>query len=198
MIPFTNFTGIAMPMDRTNIDTDAIIPKQFLKRIERSGFGQFAFYELRYDENNNPIKDSVFNKERYQNASILLARANFGCGSSREHAPWALADYGFRVIIAPSYADIFFTNCFNNAILPIILDNEQMNILFKKTQTIPGYSLSIDLEAQTISDDDGFSTLFDINPFHKHKLLNGLDDIGLTLLKEDKITAYEKKKEGMF
>lgn len=192
MIPFTNFTGIAMPMDRTNIDTDAIIPKQFLKRIERSGFGQFAFYEFRYDENDKPITDSVFNKERYKNASILLARANFGCGSSREHAPWALADYGFKVIIAPSYADIFFTNCFNNGILPIILDNDVMNILFDKTETITGYSLSIDLVAQTIADNHGFATTFDINPYHKHKLLHGLDDIGLTLLKEDKIYAYEK------
>lgn len=192
MKAFTNFTGIVMPMDRTNIDTDAIIPKQFLKRIERTGFGQFAFYEFRYDENDNPIKDSVFNQERYDNASILIARANFGCGSSREHAPWALADYGFKVIIAPSYADIFFTNCFNNAILPIILDNDIMNILFDKVEAITGYELSVDLEAQTISDNNGFSTTFDINPFHKNKLLNGLDDIGLTLLKEDKIDAYEK------
>lgn len=193
MKPFNNFTGLVMPMDRTNIDTDAIIPKQFLKRIERSGFGQFAFYEFRYDENGSPLEDSVFNQERYKNASILIARANFGCGSSREHAPWALDDYGFRVIIAPSYADIFFNNCFNNAILPIKLDNELMDILFKNTESTPGYSLSIDLENQIICDNQGFSTIFDINPFHKHKVLNGLDDIGLTLLKEDKISAYEKK-----
>lgn len=192
MKPFTNFTGLVMPMDRTNVDTDAIIPKQFLKRIERSGFGQFAFYEFRYDENDNPIKDSIFNKERYQNASILIARANFGCGSSREHAPWALADYGFKVIIAPSYADIFFNNCFNNSILPIKLDNEIMDILFENTESIFGYSLSIDLENQIVADNQGFSTSFDINPFHKHKLLNGLDDIGLTLLKEDKIDSYER------
>lgn len=192
MKSFTNFTGLVMPMNRTNIDTDAIIPKQFLKRIERSGFGQFAFYEFRYDENDNPIKDSIFNQERYQNASILIARANFGCGSSREHAPWALADYGFRVIIAPSYADIFFNNCFNNAILPIKLENELLDTLFENTENMIGYSLSIDLENQTISDNEGFTATFDISPFHKHKLLNGLDDIGITLLKEDKISAYEK------
>lgn len=193
MKPFTNFTGLVMPMDRTNIDTDAIIPKQFLKRIERSGFGQFAFYEFRYDEKDNPIKDSIFNQERFKNASILIARANFGCGSSREHAPWALADYGFQVIIAPSYADIFFNNCFNNAILPIKLENGIMDVLFENTERIEGYSLSIDLENQKISDNQGFHAAFDISPFHKHKLLNGLDDIGLTLLKEDKIEAYEKK-----
>ncbi len=193
MKPFMNFTGLVMPMDRTNIDTDAIIPKQFLKRIERSGFGQYAFYEFRYDENNNPIKASVFNQERYKDVSILIARANFGCGSSREHAPWALADYGFKVIIAPSYADIFFNNCFNNAILPIKLDNSLMDVLFDNTEMISGYSLSIDLENQTISDYQGFKAIFDISEFHKHKLLNGLDDIGVTLLKAEKIDDYERK-----
>lgn len=192
MKPFKSLTGIVMPIDRPNIDTDAIIPKQFLKRIERTGFGQFAFYEFRYDENDEPIEDSLFNQERYQNASILISRANFGCGSSREHAPWALEDYGFRVIIAPSYADIFFNNCFNNGILPIKLNNELMDIIFEKTFASLGYKLSIDLEAQTISDNSGFQTKFEIDPFHKHKLLSGLDDIGLTLLKEDKIDAYEK------
>ena len=193
MKPFMNFTGLVMPMDRTNIDTDAIIPKQFLKRIERSGFGQYAFYEFRYDENNNPIKASVFNQERYKDVSILIARANFGCGSSREHAPWALADYGFKVIIAPSYADIFFNNCFNNAILPIKLDNSLMDVLFDNTEMISGYSLFIDLENQTISDYQGFKAIFDISEFHKHKLLNGLDDIGVTLLKAEKIDDYERK-----
>jgi 3-isopropylmalate/(R)-2-methylmalate dehydratase small subunit len=195
MKPFMNFTGLVMPIDRTNVDTDAIIPKQFLKRIERSGFGQYAFYEFRYDENDNPIKTSVFNRERYQNVSILIARANFGCGSSREHAPWALADYGFKVIIAPSYAEIFFNNCFNNGVLPIILDNSLMDVLFENTEKIVGYSLSIDLENQIVSDNQGLSATFDISSFHKHKLLNGLDDIGVTLLKEDKIDDYEKSVE---
>lgn len=194
MKPFTSLTGIVLPVDRSNIDTDAIIPKQFLKRIERTGFGQFAFYEFRYDHNDQLIKDSVFNQERYKDASILISRANFGCGSSREHAPWALEDYGFRVIIAPSYADIFFNNCFNNGILPIILSDDIMDTIFDKTYATPGYKLSVDLEAQTISDNDGLNVKFDISPFHRNKLINGLDDIALTLLKEDKIRAYEKKK----
>lgn len=192
MEPFKTITGIVMPMDRTNIDTDAIIPKQFLKRIERSGFGQFVFYEFRYDEKDQPIDDSVFNQPRYQGSSILISRANFGCGSSREHAPWALEDYGFKVIIAPSYADIFYNNCFNNGILPIKLDNSVMDILFDHVAKEEGYRLTVDLEQQTIKDDQGFSVDFDINPFHKNKLLNGLDDIGLTLLKEDLISSFEK------
>ena len=191
MEPFKNFNGIVMPIDRTNIDTDAIIPKQFLKRIERSGFGQFVFYEFRYDEKDQPIASSDFNNPRYEGASVLISRANFGCGSSREHAPWALEDYGFKVIIAPSYADIFHNNCFNNGILPIKLSNDIMDTLFEKTGNTPGYKISVDLEAQTIKDSDGLEIPFDLDPFHKHKLLNGLDDIGLTLLKEDKISQYE-------
>lgn len=191
MKPFETITGVVMPIDRTNIDTDAIIPKQFLKRIERSGFGQFVFYELRYDELDKPIEDSVFNTPKYQNAQILISRANFGCGSSREHAPWALEDYGFRVIIAPSFADIFHNNCFNNGILPIKLANSVMDQLFEKTYDGNGYKLTVDLEAQTISDDEGLNLNFDIDPFHKNKLLDGLDDIALTLLKEDKISSYE-------
>ncbi|MCF8018997.1 3-isopropylmalate dehydratase (small subunit) [Petrocella atlantisensis] len=193
MEPYKKINGIVMPIDRTNIDTDAIIPKQFLKRIERSGFGQYVFYEFRYDEKNQPIEDSIFNMPRYEGASVLISRANFGCGSSREHAPWALEDYGFKVIIAPSYADIFHNNCFNNGILPIELDNSMMDVLFEKTYAKEGYKLEVDLEAQTIKDNDGLEIKFDINPFHKHKLLNGLDDIGLTLLKEDKILKYEKE-----
>ena len=193
MKAFTKTTGLVLPIDRTNIDTDAIIPKQFLKRIERSGFGQYLFYEFRYDENDQPIQTSVFNQDRYKGASILISRANFGCGSSREHAPWALEDYGFNVIIAPSFADIFFNNCFNNGILPIRLDNDIMDLLFEKTEHTPGYKLTVDLEEQTVSDDDGFSTHFDIHAFQKNKLLKGLDDIGLTLLKVDKIDAYEKE-----
>ena len=191
MKPFDKITGIVMPMDRTNIDTDAIIPKQFLKRIERSGFGEFVFYEFRFDEEDQPIEDSLFNLERYQGAQILIARANFGCGSSREHAPWALEDYGIRVIIAPSYADIFYNNCFNNGILPIKLDNEVMDTLFSNTEATQGYSLTVDLDKQTITDGKAVTISFDIDPFHKNKLLKGLDDIGLTLEKEDKISAYE-------
>lgn len=194
MKPFVKLDGVVMPIDRTNIDTDAIIPKQFLKRIERSGFGEFVFWEFRYDENDKPIADSVFNNPNYAGSSVLISRANFGCGSSREHAPWALEDYGFRTIIAPSYADIFFNNCFNNGILPIKLDNSLMDVLFANVAKYPGYKLTIDLENQKVTDAYGFEASFDINPFAKHKLLNGLDDIGLTLLKDDKITAYEKAK----
>ncbi len=194
MKPFVKLDGVVMPIDRTNIDTDAIIPKQFLKRIERSGFGEFVFWEFRYDENDKPIADSVFNNQNYSGASVLIARANFGCGSSREHAPWALEDYGFRTIIAPSYADIFYNNCFNNGILPIKLDNSIMDTLFENVAKYPGYKLTIDLENQKIADAYGLSIDFEINSFAKHKLLNGLDDIGLTLLKDDKITAYEKSK----
>lgn len=194
MKPFVKLDGVVMPIDRTNIDTDAIIPKQFLKRIERSGFGEFVFYEFRYDENDKPIADSVFNNPNYVGASVLIARANFGCGSSREHAPWALEDYGFRTIIAPSYADIFYNNCFNNGILPIKLDNSTMDTLFENVAKYPGYKLTVDLENQKIIDAYGLSIDFEINSFAKHKLLNGLDDIGLTLLKDDKITAYEKSK----
>lgn len=191
MKPFKNITGIVMPMNRTNIDTDAIIPKQFLKRIERSGFGQYVFYELRYDEQDNLLESSIFNLPRYKGTSILIARANFGCGSSREHAPWALEDYGFKVIIAPSFADIFYNNCFNNGLLPIKLDNDIMTTLFNNTDAKEGYTLSVNLHNQTITDDDGLMIQFDLDPFYKHKLLNGLDDIGLTLLKEEKISDYE-------
>jgi len=192
MKPFKTINGIVLPMDRNNIDTDAIIPKQFLKRIERSGFGQFLFYEFRYDENDQPIESSVFHAKRYQGSEVLIARANFGCGSSREHAPWALEDYGFKVIIAPSFADIFYNNCFNNGILPITLDNESMDTLFEKTYATKGYRLHVNLETQTIQDDDGLSITFSLDSFHKNKLLKGLDDIGLTMLKEDKISHYEE------
>ncbi|MBN2221911.1 MAG: 3-isopropylmalate dehydratase small subunit, partial [Vallitaleaceae bacterium] len=168
-------------------------PKQFLKRIERSGFGQFVFYELRYDENDQPLINSVFSQEPYRNAEILLARENFGCGSSREHAPWALEDYGFRVILAPSFADIFYNNCFNNGLLPIRVDNETMNLLFQNTSKYQGYTLTVDLEQQRINDSFGLDIPFEIDPFHKKKLLLGLDDIGLTLEFEDKISQYEER-----
>lgn len=195
MNPFKTINGVVMPIDRTNIDTDAIIPKQFLKRIERSGFGEYLFYEFRYDEQDQLIEDSVFNTPKYQNAQVLISRANFGCGSSREHAPWALEDYGFRVIIAPSFADIFHNNCFNNGLLPIKLDNSIMDQLFEKTYELDGYELRVDLENQVITDNDGLSIEFEIDAFHKHKLLNGLDDIGLTLLKEDKIADFENNRD---
>lgn len=192
MKPFVKHTGIVAPLDRVNVDTDAIIPKQFLKRIERSGFGQFVFYEFRFNEAGEVIKDFVLNQPRYKGTSILISRANFGCGSSREHAPWALEDYGFRAIIAPSFADIFYNNCFNNGILPIKLPNEVMDTLFKKTQEIEGYELEIDLQEKKITDNSGLEINFDLDEPNRVKLLNGYDDISLTLLKEDKISEFEK------
>ena len=192
MEAFVKHVGLVAPLDRVNIDTDAIIPKQFLKRIERSGFGQFLFYEFRFDENGNNIADFALNLPRYKGASILISRTNFGCGSSREHAPWALADYGFRAIIAPSFADIFYNNCLNNGILPIKLPNEVMDKLFAKTEAEEGYKITIDLEAKKVYAGEGLEYAFDLDDFPRHKLLNGLDDIGLTLLKEDKISIYEK------
>ena len=193
MEPFVKFTGVVAPLDRTNIDTDAIIPKQFLKRIEKTGFGQFLFFEFRFDEAGEPIKDFTLNQPRYKDASILLSRANFGCGSSREHAPWALLDYGFKVIIAPSFADIFYNNCLNNGILPIKLSDEAVSELFIKTNTIERYKLEVDLEGKKVFDKDGLEFKFELDEFYRNKLLKGLDDIGLTLLHEDKILEYETK-----
>lgn len=187
-------------MDRANIDTDMIIPKQFLKSIKRSGFGPNLFDELRYldegqpdaDNNGRPLNpDFVLNKPRYEGASVLLARENFGCGSSREHAPWALEDFGFRTIIAPSYADIFFNNSFKNGLLPIVLDEATVDRLFKAVEANEGYKLTINLEAQTIVTPDGETIPFEVDSFRKHCLLNGLDDIGLTLIDADDIRAYE-------
>lgn len=192
MDPFTLHTGIVAPLDRMNVDTDAIIPKQFLKRIERTGFGQFLFYELRYDESGAPNKDFILNQPSYQDASILIARANFGCGSSREHAPWALDDYGFKVIIAPSFADIFYNNCFNNGILPIVLSKEQVDQLFDTCRESDSYSLTIDLEKQTLFDGN-INISFEIDAFRKQKLLGGLDDISLTLKLNDQIESFESK-----
>ncbi|MEW6645587.1 MAG: 3-isopropylmalate dehydratase small subunit [Pseudomonadota bacterium] len=196
-------TGIVAPMDRPNVDTDAIIPKQFLKSIKRSGFGPNLFDEWRYldhgepgmDNSKRPLNpDFVLNQPRYQDAKILLARDNFGCGSSREHAPWALEDYGFRVIIAPSFADIFFNNCFKNGLLPIKLDGVIVDRLFKETAATEGYQLTVDLETQTITTPGGESIKFDVDAFRKHCLLNGLDDIGLTLQHVDAIKAYEARR----
>ncbi|WP_126427197.1 3-isopropylmalate dehydratase small subunit [Brevibacillus marinus] len=191
MEPFVVHKGIAAPLDRVNVDTDAIIPKQFLKRIERTGFGQFLFYEWRFTPEGEPIPSFVLNLPRYQGASILLARNNFGCGSSREHAPWALLDYGFRAIIAPSFADIFYNNCFKNGILPIKLSEEQVDELFKRTVQHDNYQLTIDLQQQLITDEHGLSYPFEVDEYRRYCLLNGLDDIALTLQYEDKIAAYE-------
>ncbi len=195
MEAFTKLTGIAAPLDRPNVDTDQIIPKQFLKRIERTGFGQFLFFDWRYEgDGRTPNPEFELNQPRYQGATVLIAGKNFGCGSSREHAPWALNQYGFRAIIAPSYADIFFNNCFQNGMLPITLPEDQVDALMRRAQGTPGYRLTVDLEAQTIMDDQGFSTRFDVDPFRRHSLLNGLDDIGLTLQHEPDITAYEARR----
>ncbi len=192
MEPFTRHQGLVGPVDRVNVDTDAIIPKQFLKRIERTGFGQFLFYEWRFLENDQPNPDFDLNKDRYQGASILLSRVNFGCGSSREHAPWAILDYGFKAIIAPSFADIFYNNCFKNGILPIRLSEEQVETLFQNTYATPGYTLDIDLEKKRIEDGRGLSYSFELDEYRRQFLLKGLDDIGLTLQHADKITAYEQ------
>jgi len=203
MDKFTQLTGLVAPMDRANVDTDAIIPKQFLKSIKRSGFGPNLFDEWRYldhgepgmDNSKRPLNpDFVLNQARYQGAQVLLARENFGCGSSREHAPWALADYGFRAIIAPSYADIFYNNCFKNGLLPIVLDAATVDKLFQEAAASAGYRLTIDLEAQTVTTPGGTSFRFEIGEFRKYCLLNGLDDIGLTLRHVDKIQAYEERR----
>ncbi|MCP3771902.1 3-isopropylmalate dehydratase small subunit [Paenibacillus sp. MZ04-78.2] len=191
MEAFKQHTGLVGPVDRVNVDTDAIIPKQFLKRIERSGFGQFLFYEWRFDLNGHTIPEFSLNQPRYQGASVLISRANFGCGSSREHAPWAIQDYGFKVVIAPSFADIFYNNCFKNGILPIKLSEEQVEELFQRTAAKEGYKLTVDLENKRITDDQGLSIDFDLDEHRRQFLLLGLDDIGLTLQHEDKITAYE-------
>ncbi len=204
MDKFEKMTAVVAPLDRSNVDTDAIIPKQFLKSIQRSGFGPNAFDEWRYldhgepgmDNSKRPINpDFVLNQSRYQGANILLARKNFGCGSSREHAPWALLDYGFRVIIAPSFADIFFNNCFKNGILPIVLDEAKVDQLFKEVEASEGYQLTVDLEAQTITTPGGEEMAFDVDEFRKHCLINGLDDIGLTLQHVDDIKAYEERRK---
>jgi len=202
---FTTLTGVAAPLDRPNVDTDAIIPKQFLKSIKRSGFGPNLFDEWRYLDHGEPGMDCtdrplneefVLNKARYQGASVLLARENFGCGSSREHAPWALEDFGLRCIIAPSFADIFFNNCFKNGILPIVQDEKTVEQLFKECDATDGYQLTIDLQAQSIVMPSGESFSFEVDAFRKHCLLNGLDDIGLTLQQVGDIKAYEEKRKA--
>lgn len=191
MEPFKKITSVVSPLDRVNVDTDAIIPKQFLKRIERTGFGQFLFFEWRFDEQGNDNPNFELNKPQYKGSNILVARDNFGCGSSREHAPWALMDYGFKVIIAPSFADIFFNNCFKNGILPIKLSEEVVDQIFKNTAAKVGYELTVNLEENTISDSEGWSVPFEVDSYRRHCLLNGLDDIGITLMKEDAIANFE-------
>ena len=203
MQAFTTHKGLVAPLDRANVDTDLIIPKQFLKSIKRTGFGPNLFDELRYLDHGEPGMDNskrplnpefVLNKPRYQGASILLARENFGCGSSREHAPWALTQYGFRAIVAPSYADIFFNNSFKNGLLPIILAESDVSALFDAVEATPGYELEIDLDRQLVVTPDGSTLGFDIDPFRKHCLLNGLDDIALTLEKADLIRDFEAQR----
>jgi 3-isopropylmalate/(R)-2-methylmalate dehydratase small subunit len=193
MQPFLSHTGVVAPLDRVNVDTDQMVPKQFLKLITREGYGRFLFYDWRYLEGEVPNPEFVLNQPRYRGASILLARANFGCGSSREHAPWALLDYGFRAIIAPSYADIFYNNCFKNGLLPVTLPQAQVDELFRRTEKTEDYRLTVDLETLAISDEAGLKIPFQIDPFRRECLLKGLDDIGLTLRFEDKIAAYEKE-----
>lgn len=205
MKAFTRLNGLVCPLDRANVDTDAIIPKQFLKSIKRSGFGPYLFDEWRYtnygepgmDCTNRPKNpDFVLNLPRYQGAQVLLARDNFGCGSSREHAPWAIEDYGFRVVIAPSFADIFFSNCYKNAVLPIVAPAEVVDRLFRECEANEGYSLDVDLASQTVTTPGGFSFRFEITEHRKHCLLNGLDDIGLTLQHADEIKAFEARHQA--
>ena len=193
MQPFITHTGLVAPMDRVNVDTDQIVPKQFLKALTREGFGRTLFYDWRYLAGEEPNPDFVLNHRRYQGASILVARANFGCGSSREHAPWALLDYGFRALLAPSFADIFYNNCFKNGILPVILSDAEIDEIFRRTEAEVGYELTVDLEGQTVSDQSGLRLNFTVDPFRRECLLNGWDDIGLTLRHEDRIAAYERK-----
>ena len=195
MKPFRQHTGLVAPLDRANVDTDQIIPKQFLKRIERTGFGEFLFYDWRYLPNGQLDPSFVLNEPRYHSASILVTDKNFGCGSSREHAPWALGEYGFRVIIAPSFADIFANNCFKNGMLPITLTTEQVREIMTRAQQREGYTLTVDLERQTISDSSGLSILFVVGEFQRYCLLQGLDDISLTLRHEDAISAYEATRQ---
>jgi 3-isopropylmalate/(R)-2-methylmalate dehydratase small subunit len=205
MEAFKSFTGVVAPLDRSNVDTDAIIPKQFLKSIKRTGFGPYLFDEWRYldhgepdmDCTNRPLNDAfVLNDPRYSRAQVLLARENFGCGSSREHAPWALEDFGFKVILAPSFADIFFNNCFKNGILPLKLSSAQIDGLFAKATGDQALQIAVDLEAQTLTLADGEVIAFEVDEFRKHCLLEGLDDIGLTLRHSDEITAFEQQRRA--
>jgi 3-isopropylmalate/(R)-2-methylmalate dehydratase small subunit len=197
MKPFITHTGLVAPLPVANVDTDQIIPKQFLKRIERTGFGQFLFYDWRFNEDGSPNEAFVLNSTDYQGASILISHHNFGCGSSREHAPWALLDYGFRAVIAPSYADIFFNNCFKNGILPIVLKEEEIYTLFNLSKEGP-FELTIDLKNQTVTTTQNTVYSFETDPYRKKMLLEGLDDIGLTEKYNTEISAFEQKRELLF
>ena len=192
MLPFRIHTGLVAPLDRPNVDTDQIIPKQFLKRIERTGFGEFLFYDWRYLANGLPDDSFELNKSTYRDATILVTGKNFGCGSSREHAPWALLDYGFRAIIAPSFADIFANNCVKNGIATVVLTDAEVSELLRRAQGTEGYRLTVDLERLVVEDDQGFSAAFAMDDFRRHCLMEGLDDIALTLKLENHITDYEK------
>jgi 3-isopropylmalate/(R)-2-methylmalate dehydratase small subunit len=196
MDKFTTLTGVAAPLNMINVDTDMIIPKNYLKTIKRTGLGKSLFAEMRYDESGREKPDFVLNKGPYRNARILVSGQNFGCGSSREHAPWALLDFGIRCVIAPSFADIFFNNTFKNGILPVMLPESRVNELLRFLLELPGAEITIDLPAQTVKGPDGKVDSFEIDSFRKHCLINGLDDIGLTLEKETSITAYEKRISG--
>ena len=194
MNAFRIHTGLGAVLDRPNVDTDQIIPKQFLKRVERTGFGEFLFHDLRFLPNGQPDPAFQLNESRYRGASILIAGKNFGCGSSREHAPWALADYGFRAIIAPSFADIFANNCLKNGLLPVVLTDAEVSELTRRARESESYQITVDLEKKTVSDAHGFSAAFEIGDFQRYCLLEGLDEIGLTLKHEPEITAYENRR----
>ena len=194
MKPFVQLTGLVAPLDRPNVDTDQIIPKQFLKRIERTGFGQFAFFDWRYRPDGTLNTEFELNQPQYQGAEVLVAGRNFGCGSSREHAPWALQEFGFRALIAPSFADIFRNNCAQNGILTVILPEEQVTVLLEKAKTTPGYQLTVDLQSCTIDDGRGLHASFDVDPNVRERLLNGLDEIGTTLQRSEKIDAFEQQR----
>jgi 3-isopropylmalate/(R)-2-methylmalate dehydratase small subunit len=198
MEKFTQLTGVAAPLNMINVDTDMIIPKQYLKTIQRSGLGKALFSELRYTDDGSENPDFVLNQPAYRNAKILIAGENFGCGSSREHAPWALLDFGIRCVIAPSFADIFYNNCFKNGILPIVLPEAEVDKLMEDAERGANATVTVDLESQTISGPDGGEIRFEVEPFRRHCLLNGLDDIGLTLEKEAKVAAFEADYAGRF
>ncbi len=194
MQPFRNHTGLVAPLDRANVDTDQIIPKQFLKRVERTGFGEFLFYDWRFRPDGKTDTSFSLNEPRYHGASILIAGKNFGCGSSREHAPWALADYGFRAIIAPSFADIFANNCMKNGLLPVVLTEDEVAELMRRARAIEGYQVTVDLVDKSVSDAHGFAATFEVGDFQRYCLLEGLDDIGLTLKHEAEITVFESRR----